>query len=67
MKHSPFQSSYLQDFVILEERHGNRTLYPRTDQLPLLARALRLEFHSMLPHRIARVSVSVRAIIEGEL
>lgn len=55
MKHSPFQSSYLQDFVILEERQGKRTLYPRTDQLPLLARALRWEFLSMLPHRIARV------------
>ena len=55
MKHSPFESSYLQDFVILEERQGPFTRFPRSEQLPLLARALKAEFEGMLPHRLARV------------
>lgn len=55
MTHSPFHSSYLTNFVVLEERHGPITYYPRTEQLPLLARALKSEFECMLPHRIARV------------
>ncbi|MSU63592.1 MAG: hypothetical protein EXS31_14545 [Pedosphaera sp.] len=55
MKHLPFQSSYRQDFQVVEERRGNVTLYPHTEQLPSLSRALDLEFYNALPARIARV------------
>lgn len=55
MKSSPFQSSYLSNFTVLEKQEGNRTIYPHPDQLPRLARALKLEFESVLPARIKRV------------
>jgi hypothetical protein len=55
MKHLPFQSIYRENFEVVEQRQGNVTLYPHTDQLPLLARALNLEFHGPLPGRLARV------------
>lgn len=54
MKHRPFQSRYRQDFQVVEERRGNLTLYPHTEQLPLLSRALNLEFYHPLPDRVAR-------------
>ena len=53
-KHSPFQSNYRPDFEVLEERHGKTRLYPHTDQLPLLLRALNIEFYGALPDHIAR-------------
>ena len=40
MKHVPFQSNYRPDFEVVEERRGNLSLYPHTEQLPLLLRAL---------------------------
>jgi hypothetical protein len=55
MKHNPFQSNYRADFEVVEQRIGNVTFYPHTDQLPLLHRALNLEFLGPLPGRIARV------------
>jgi hypothetical protein len=55
MKHLPFQSIYRENFEVVEQRQGNVTLYPHTDQLPLLARALNLEFHGPLPGRLTRV------------
>jgi hypothetical protein len=55
MKHSPFESIYRQNFEVVEQRQGKVTLFPHTDQLPLLFRALNLEFHGGLPGRIARV------------
>ncbi len=55
MKHLPFQSNYRPDFEVVEERHGNVRLFPHTDQLPVLHRALNLEFLGPLPGRIARV------------
>jgi hypothetical protein len=55
MKHVPFQSIYRQEFEVVEERQGRTRLYPHTDQLPLLWRALDLEFRGALPGRIARV------------
>jgi hypothetical protein len=55
MKHNPFQSIYREEFEVVEQRLGNATLYPHTDQLPLLHRALNLEFLGPLPGNIARV------------
>ena len=55
MKHNPFQSSYRENFQVVEQRLGNTTLYPHTDQLPRLHRALNYEFLTPLPDRIARV------------
>jgi hypothetical protein len=40
---------------VVEERHGKVSLFPHTEQLPKLLRALNLEFYSALPDRIARV------------
>jgi hypothetical protein len=54
MKHNPFQSIYRQDFEVVEERQGKLRLYPHTQQLPLLLRALNLEFYGALPGHIAR-------------
>jgi hypothetical protein len=55
MKHLPFQSNYRQEFAVVEQKIGNVTFYPHTDQLPQLHRALNLEFLGALPGRIARV------------
>jgi len=55
MKHLPFDSVYRQDFEVVEQRIGNIRLYPHTDQLPILLRALNHEFYGGLPPRIARV------------
>ncbi len=55
MKHLPFKSIYRPDFDVVEQRQGNLSFYPHTDQLPLLLRALTLEFHGALPRRIGRV------------
>lgn len=52
MNHSPVESEYLTDFVAHEEKQGNERFFPSTAELPQLARALRLEFESMLPPRI---------------
>jgi hypothetical protein len=54
MKHEPFQSVFRPDFEVVEERQGKVHLYPHTEQLPLLWRALNLEFYGALPDRIAR-------------
>src|ERR1051325_875431 len=55
MKHVPFDSIYRADYEVVEQREGNTSLYPHTGQLPVLARAMDLEFHGALPPRIARV------------
>lgn len=55
MKHLPFQSNYRQEFAVVEQRIGNVTFYPHTEQLSQLHRALNLEFLGALPGRIARV------------
>jgi hypothetical protein len=55
MKHLPFQSYYKNDFEVVEERQGNTTLYPHTDQLPVLSKQLQQEFYAPLPDRIRRV------------
>jgi hypothetical protein len=54
-RHAPFKSIYRENFEVVEERHGHVSLYPHTEQLPLLLRALNLEFLGGLPDRIARV------------
>lgn len=53
--HVPFASAYRPDFAVVTERRGRFTLFPHTQQLPLLHRALNLEFYSALPDYIARV------------
>ncbi len=55
MKHNPFGSIYKTDFEVVEQREGNCRRFPHTAQLPLLARAINLEFYAPLPARIARV------------
>jgi hypothetical protein len=54
-KHLPFHSIYRENYEVVEERQRKVSLYPHTEQLPLLLRALNLEFFSKLPDRIARV------------
>ena len=54
MKVLPFQSNYRPDFAVVEQRQGKFTLFPHTDQLPLLLRAINLEFTTHLPGRVAR-------------
>lgn len=54
-RHTPFHSIYRENFEVVQERRGRVTLYPHTEQLPLLLRALNLEFYGALPDRIARV------------
>jgi len=53
MKHLPFDSGYRPDFEVVEERRGRVSLYPHTEQLPKLWRALNLEFRNPLPNRVA--------------
>ena len=54
-KHREFHSIYLEDFEVVEQRQDNVRLYPHTEQLPRLLRALNFEFEAPLPKRIARV------------
>ena len=54
-KHEPFQSIYKTQIEVVEERHDAVRLYPHTEQLPVLLRALNLEFLGGLPGHIARV------------
>ena len=54
-QHAPFESRYLDRFEVVEERHEAVSLYPHTEQLPYLLRALTLEFQGGLPGRIACV------------
>ncbi len=53
-KHVPFASIYRPGFEVVEERQGKVARYPHTEQLPLLLRALNLEFYAPLPGHIAR-------------
>lgn len=54
-KSFPFHSPYLPNFQVVEQREGNISLFPHTEQLPKLLRALNMEFHAGLPAQIARV------------
>ena len=36
IKHVPFQSIYRQEYEVVEERRGDLSLYPHTDQLPVI-------------------------------
>ena len=54
-KHVPFDSVYRPNFEVVAERQGKVTLFPHTAQLPLLLRALNLEFYGSLPDYLARV------------
>lgn len=52
-RHWPLESVYLRDFEVLEERQHGRRLFPHTEQLPALSRAVDLEFYGGLPGRLA--------------
>jgi hypothetical protein len=54
MKLVRFISTYKPDFYVVKERRGTTTLYPHTDQLPILLRALTLEFRSGLSTALAK-------------
>ncbi len=53
--HHQFNSKYLDDIHLVEERRDNETRFPHTDQLQKLLRALTHEFNSGLPQKIATV------------
>lgn len=53
IRHWPFASPYLRDFEVLEERREGRRLFPRTDQLPVLSKAINREFEQGLTTRLA--------------
>lgn len=55
IRQAPFQSIYRPDFQVVEERRGRTRLFPHTEQLPVLWRALNLEFLGPLPSKIACV------------
>lgn len=48
-----FKSKYLRDFSMVDERQGGLHLFPATDQLPALSRALDEEFKAGLTTRLA--------------
>lgn len=52
-QHKPFSSIYRENFEVVEEFRHNTRLYPHTEQLPAISRALNLEFYGALPARIA--------------
>ena len=52
-RHFTFDSPYLPDFDVVEEREGNISRFPHTGQLPKLYRALSFEFYRGLPHRLS--------------
>jgi len=49
----PFESKYLRDFAVVEERRHGLRLFPATEQLPLLSSAINREFESGLTSRLA--------------
>ncbi|MSU64394.1 MAG: hypothetical protein EXS31_18725 [Pedosphaera sp.] len=67
MKHVPFQSIYRNDFEVVEERDGKFTRYPHESQLPILLRALNLEFYGGLPSRVAIVQQITESTRRGPL
>jgi len=52
-QHTPFESIYLDKFEVVEQVKGSTHLYPHTEQLPALSRAINLEFYGALPNRVA--------------
>ncbi len=50
-----FNSKYLPNFHVVEQREGNLRKLPHTDQLPKLLEALKKEFRDGIPDKIARV------------
>lgn len=55
MKHLPFHSIYRENFEVVEERQGHVRLFPHTAQLPIIHRALNLEFLGPLPGKLSRL------------
>ena len=65
--HNPFESIYLEKFEVVEQVKGNTSLYPHTEQLPALSRAIDLEFYGPLSNRIAHVDVRADEYHKGLL
>jgi hypothetical protein len=55
MKHLPFKSIYRENFEVVEQRQGRESRFPHDTQLPIIWRALDMEFRDGLPGRFARV------------
>lgn len=58
MKQVPFDSTLRPNFAVVEQRQGAVSYFPHTDQLPVLHRALNLDFRGALPSGIAKVNVT---------
>jgi hypothetical protein len=56
MKHVPFDSALRPNFAVVEQRQGAVSYFPHPDQLPILHRALNLDFRGGLPSGIAKVN-----------
>src|SRR4051812_43638878 len=54
VRHWPFESKYLRDFEVVEERRDGYRLFPHTEQLPLLSKAINHEFATGLTARLAK-------------
>ena len=52
-----FQSNYRRDFMVVEQRKGDTTYFPHTDQLPILASAITREFQAGLSNYIVKTDV----------
>lgn len=55
MRHFPFKSIYRENFEVVEQRRGREARFPHDEQLPIIWRALDMEFRDGLPGRFARV------------
>jgi len=56
IKHFKFNTKYLKDFVVVEERRGDISLFPHTGQLKVLHEALEKEFRAPLSRPISGVN-----------
>jgi len=54
VRHWPFESKYLRDFEVVEERRDGYRLFPHTEQLPLLSKVINDEFQRGLTTRLAK-------------
>ena len=58
IRHWPFESKYLEKFEIVEEQRDGLRLFPHTEQLPLLSKAINQEFTAGLTTRLAATNES---------
>ncbi|MCG3150303.1 MAG: hypothetical protein PCFJNLEI_03786 [Verrucomicrobiae bacterium] len=63
----PFESKYLRDFAVVEERRGQLRLFPATEQLPLLSKAIDAEFKAGLTERLAHTDARANGFRKHQL